>query len=133
MVLEEVEEVVVEVVDLVVVEALVGVEEDHSRAMELQEDDDVCQPWREGEDGGGLLLRVDASLVLEPHQPSLVGNITSACPCPSHLSFLSLCSGIPLLSSLLILHESELNTYNSTFQYFLYFGGFMIETLLTGD
>ena len=78
MVLEEVEEVVVEVVDLVVVEALVGVEEDHSRAMELQEDDDVCRPWREGEDGGGLLLRVDASLVLEPHQPSLVGNVTSA-------------------------------------------------------
>ena len=87
MVLEEVEAEVVEVVDLVVVEALVGVEEDHSKAMELQEDDDVCRPWREGEDGGGLLLRVDASLVLEPHQPSLVGNVTSAVPLP--LSFLS--------------------------------------------
>ena len=85
MVLEEVE---AEVVDLVVVEALVGVEEDHSRAMELQEDDDVCRPWREGEDGGGLLLRVDASLVLEPHQPSLVGNVTSALALP--LSFLSI-------------------------------------------
>ena len=92
MVSEEVEEVVVEV-DQVVVEALVGVEEDHSRAMELQEDDDVCRPWREGEDGG-LLLREDASLVLEPHQPSLVGNVSPACSSPVFPFFYTL----PLLS-----------------------------------
>merc|ERR1711874_381074 len=36
---------------------------------------------REGEDGG-LLLREDASLVLEPHQPSLVGNVSPACSTP---------------------------------------------------
>jgi len=60
----------------------VVVEEDHSRAMELQEDDDLDRPCREGEDGG-LLLRVDASLVLEL-QPSWAGNIApSPSPCPS--------------------------------------------------
>ena len=58
-------------VDQVVVEALVEVEEDHSRAMELQEGDDVVCPWREGEDGGLLLLlRVDALLLLVV-EPSL--------------------------------------------------------------
>ena len=95
--MEEVE-VEVEEVDQVVAEALVGVvEEDHSKAMELQEDDDAGHPWREGEDGGFLLLQVDAFLLLVvnafllvvEHQPSLVGNVTLACPslCLSFLSF----------------------------------------------
>ena len=68
MVLEEVEEEEVEVVDQVVAGALVEVvEEDHSKAMELQEDDDVDCLGREGEDEGLLLLRVDALLlVVEP-------------------------------------------------------------------
>ena len=68
MVLEEVEAEEVEVVDQVVAGALVEVvEEDHSKAMELQEDDDVDCLGREGEDEGLLLLRVDALLlVVEP-------------------------------------------------------------------
>ena len=71
MVLEEEEEEEVEVVDQVVAGALVEVvEEDHSKAMELQEDDDVDCLGREGEDGGLLLLRVDALLLLVV-EPSL--------------------------------------------------------------
>ena len=64
----------------------VGVEEDHSRAMELQEDDDLDSPCREGEDGG-LLLRVDASLVLELQ--SLLGLEMLPCYFPFPFSFLS--------------------------------------------
>ena len=73
MVLEEGEEEEVEVVDQVVAGALVEVvEEDHSKAMELQEDDDVDCLGREGEDGGLLLLlRVDALLLLVV-EPSLL-------------------------------------------------------------
>jgi len=108
-------------VDQVVAEALVGVvEEDHSKAMELQEDDDAGHPWREGEDGGFLLLRVDAPLLVVDafllvveHQPSLVGNVTLACPslCLSFLSFAQ--SGEKTFLSFLpsFLHQSELNTY----------------------
>ena len=67
-------------------EGVVGVEEDPSRAMELQEDDDLDRPCREGEDGG-LLLRVDASLVLELQ--SLLGLEMLPCYLPFPFSFLS--------------------------------------------
>ena len=70
---------------LVVSEEEEEVEEDHSRAMELQEDD-LDRPCREGEDGG-LLLRVDASLVLELQ--SLLGLEMLPCYLPFPFSFLS--------------------------------------------
>jgi len=106
----------------------VVVEEDHSRAMELQEDDDLDCPCREGKDGG-LLLRVDASLVLEL-QPSWAGNIApSPSPCPS----LDFPFAFPLPTFCLLLHSKVSLTLTSTFQHFLYFGGLLIETLLTED
>jgi len=62
-----------------------------------------------------LLLVVDAFILVVEHQPSLVGNVSLACPslCLSFLSFAQ--SGekkFPFLPFLLfVLHESELNTY----------------------
>ena len=73
-------------------EEVVGVEEDPSRATELQEDDDLDRPCREGEDGG-LLLRVDASLVLELQ--SLLGLEMLPCFLSFPFSFLSTPHFIP--------------------------------------
>ena len=117
------EEEEVGVVDQVVVE-----EGDHSRAMELQVDDDLDRPCREEGKDGGLLLRVDASLV--SWNSSWVGNVppsTTLFP----LSFLLSQPFLFSLPTLPLLFFAKVSL--TTFPHFLYFGGLLIETLLMED